>query len=126
MTLLNRRDAMIRLGKVGLAGLPLPALLQAELAAATTSAPRTGKAKSCILIYLWGGPPQQDMFDMKPDAPDGVRSLFKPIRTAAAGVQICDQMPLFARQTDKVAIIRSATHDSNVHEESVYHTLTGR
>src|SRR5205814_628892 len=69
---------------------------------------------------------QQDMWDMKPDAPEGVRSLFQPIRTVVPGIEICDQMPLLARQTDKLAIIRSMTHDSDNHEPSVYHVLTGQ
>ncbi|HEV3003683.1 MAG TPA: DUF1501 domain-containing protein, partial [Pirellulales bacterium] len=83
-------------------------------------------AKNCILLYLWGGPPQQDMWDLKPDAPDGIRSQFLPIDTAVPGVRICDQLPLLAKHTDKLAIIRSLTHPSNVHEASVYHTLTGK
>jgi hypothetical protein len=66
------------------------------------------------------------MWDMKPDSPAGIRSLFQPIRTAVPGIHICDQMPLIARQTDKMAIIRSMSHPSNFHEASVYHTLTGR
>ena len=129
---LHRRDAMLRLGQLGAGALTLPGLLRTEQAfAAERRQPHQllrsdGKAKSCILIYLWGGPPQQDMWDMKPDAPEGVRSHFKPIPTAVPGIEVCDQMPLFARHTDKTAIIRSLTHDSNVHEPSVYRTLTGR
>jgi hypothetical protein len=128
-----RRDFMLRLGAVGGAGLTLPGLLEAEaIQAATTAAtaerrkPNGGKAKACILIYLWGGPPQQDTFDMKPDAPSGIRSEFSPIDTAVPGIQICDQLPLTARHTDKLAIVRSLTHPSNDHVHSVYHTLTGR
>jgi len=63
---------------------------------------------------------------MKPDSPAGIRSLFRPVRTAVPGIHICDQMPLIARHTDKMAIIRSMSHSSNFHEASVYHTLTGR
>ena len=121
--MLNRRDAMLRLGQAGLGTLALPALLAAERAAAAPSRPT---AKSCILLYRWGGPPQQDMWDMKPDAPDGIRSHFKPVPTSAPGVEICDQMPLLAKQMHRVAIIRSMTHSSDVHEPSVYHTLTGQ
>ena len=116
--MLNRRDAMIRLGTLG-GGLALP-LLQAAPAA------KTGSADSCIYIFLWGGPPQQDTWDMKPDAPQGIRSQFQPIDTVVPGIRICDQMPLFARHTDKTAIIRSLTHPSNLHEPSVYRMFTGR
>ncbi len=124
----HRRDAMLRLGQVGMGALSLPGLLQAENALAKTAAtrPSGGKAKSCILVYLWGGPPQQDMWDLKPEAPEAIRSQFKPIDTTAPGVQICDQLPRVARHAEKLAIVRSMSHGSNVHEASVYHTLTGK
>src|SRR6476620_7707098 len=135
--MLHRRDAMLRLGRFGLGAVTLPQLLRAEAAiagriAATGSQSRlpihsgAGKAKSCILLYLWGGPPQQDMWDMKPHAPEGIRSQFQPINTVVPGIQICDQLPLVAGHTDKMAIVRSYTHPSNVHEVGVYHTLTGK
>ena len=83
--MLHRRDAMIRLGQVGLGSLTLPGLLAAGEQAASAKA----SAKACILVYLWGGPPQQDTFDMKPDAPDGIRSQFQPISTVVPGISIC-------------------------------------
>jgi hypothetical protein len=121
---LNRRDAMLRMGQIGLGTLSLPTLLHAEKAQASP-VQRPGRARSCILLFLWGGPSQNDMWDMKPHAPDGIRSLFRPIQTAVPGIQVCDQMPLLAQHTDKVAFIRSMTHPSTVHEPSVYYTLTG-
>src|SRR5439155_325310 len=63
---------------------------------------------------------------MKPDAPAGIRSIFQPIRTVVPGIDICDQMPLLAQVTDRIAFVRSMSHPSNVHEASVYHTLTGK
>jgi hypothetical protein len=116
--MLHRRDAMVRLGALGSA-LTLPSLVQAN-------APRRGSADSCIYIFLWGGPPQQDTWDPKPDAPQGIRSQFGEIDTAVPGIRICDQMPLFARHTDKAAIIRSLSHPSNLHEPSVYRMFTGQ
>jgi hypothetical protein len=113
---------MLRLGQVGLGSLTLPGLLAA---AEQPFAPKA-TAKSCILVYLWGGPPQQDTFDMKPEAPDGIRSQFQPINTVVPGIQICDQLPQIAKHTDKLAIVRSYTHPSNQHEVGVYHTLTGK
>src|SRR5262245_43459115 len=104
--MLNRRDAMIRLGQLGLAGLGLPSLPAARAASPVAA---KASADSCIFLFLWGGPPQQDMWDLKPDAPQGIRSLFSPIDTVVPGVRVCDQMPLFARHTDKVAIVRSLT-----------------
>src|ERR1700722_5128401 len=109
---------MIRLGQLGAGGLALPGLLEARALAETKV--RGGSADSCIFIFLWGGPPQQDMWDMKPDAPEGIRSHFKPINTVVPGIQICDQMPLLARHTDKVALLRSLSHRDNNHEPSVY------
>lgn len=122
--MLNRRDAMLRLGQLGFGGLTLPSFLHAEHAGAPLPS-RPARAKSCIHIFLWGGPPQQDLWDMKPTAPQGIRSLFSPIRTVVPGIDICDQMPLLAKHTDKVAIVRSLSHTSNNHEPSVYHMLTG-
>jgi hypothetical protein len=126
--MLHRRDAMIRLGQFGAGALTLPGLLQAERAhaAANTALVGSGKAKSCILVYLWGGPPQMDTFDVKPEAPEGIRSQFKPIDTVVPGIQICDQLPQLARHTDKITILRALSHQSNIHEVGVYHTLTGK
>ena len=124
--MLNRRDSMLRLGQIGLGSLTLPGLLRAEAARANVPRSPRASAKSCILLYLWGGPPQQDMWDLKPDAPEGIRSEFKPIDTVVPGIQVSDQLPLVAQHTDKLAIVRSMTHPSNVHEVGVYHTLTGK
>lgn len=63
---------------------------------------------------------------MKPDSPTAMRSLFKPIATATPGIDVCEHLPNFARHADKLAIVRSLTHDSDNHEPSVYRTLTGR
>lgn len=123
----HRRDAMLRLGQLGLGALTLPGLLARERAAGASMPPRTGpRAKSCIFLFLWGGPPQQDLWDLKADAPEGIRSPFRPVRTAVPGIDVCDQMPLLAKHTDKVAVVRSVTHASDVHEASVYHVLTGK
>jgi hypothetical protein len=115
------------MGQAGLGSLALPGLLRAEAAARSseTTQPRA-TAKSCILLYLWGGPPQQDMWDLKPDAPEGIRSQLMPIDTVVPGIRICDQLPRVAQHADKMAIVRSYTHPSNTHEVGVYHTLTGK
>lgn len=123
--MLHRRDAMVRLGQLGLGAVTLPGLLDAQAARARSSTP-TGKAKSCIYLFLWGGPPQIDLWDMKPEAPQGIRSIFQRTQTRVPGIDICDQMPLLARHTDKVAVVRSVTHGSDVHEFSCHHMLTGR
>jgi len=126
--MLNRRDAMVRLGQAGLGALTLPGLLEAQgHPSPLTPLPQGARGnKSCILLYLWGGPPQQDMWDMKPDAPEGIRSAFQPIQTTIPGMQLCDHLPMLARCADKLALVRSVTHPSTVHEPSVYRTLTGK
>ncbi len=103
----------------------LPTMLQA-LNGDAAEPRRSGRAKSCILLYLWGGPPQQDMWDMKPDAPEGIRSAFQPIQTNVPGIQLCEHLPRLAQHADKLALVRSVTHPSTVHEPSVYRTLTGK
>jgi hypothetical protein len=74
-----------------------------------------GKAKSVILLYLLGGAATQDMFDLKPDAPDEVRGEFKPIPTSASGVEICEHLPLMSRWMHKAAIVRSVNHKAGCH-----------
>lgn len=123
--MLHRRDAMMRLGQMGLGSLTLPQLLRAESPPKNVTLGQS-RAKSCILVYLWGGPPQHDTFDLKPNAPEGIRGLFEPIDSVVPGIQVCEHLPQIAKHTDKMAIIRSLTHPSNNHEPSVYHTLTGR
>ena len=120
--MLHRRDAMIRLGQLGAGALALPALLEAR---ANTPA-RRGSADSCIYLFLWGGPPQQDTFDLKPDAPAEFRGEFRPIPTNVPGIDVCERLPRLARLADKFALVRSLSHPSNNHEPSVYHMLTGR
>jgi hypothetical protein len=122
--MIHRRDAMLRLG-IGAGGaLTLPRLLEQEQlqAAQTTSA----SARSCIFLFMWGGQPQQDMWDMKPGAPAGVRSPFQPIETTAPGIYVGDQMQKIARHTDKMSIIRSLNHTATDHGVGVYHAMTGR
>src|SRR5437868_4695129 len=117
--MLHRRDAMIHLGALGSA-LTLPSLLRAAPEA------RPGSADACIYLFLWGGPPQQDTFDLKPDAPAEFRGEFRPIHTNVPGIDICEKLPRLARLADKFAIVRSLSHPSNNHEPSVQHMLTGR
>lgn len=106
----TRREALRAGVLAGLGGLTLPGLWQAE--AAST---RPGKAKHVVVLYLLGGAATQDMFDLKPDAPVGVKSEFKPIATSAPGVPICDQMPRLAKWMHRAALVRSMTHKAGCH-----------
>src|SRR5262245_34807082 len=88
---ITRRN-FLKIGAFG-AGLSLADMLRGQ--AAGSSAPRTPQ-KSCIMIWLGGGPPHLDMYDLKPEAPAEIRGEFKPIQTNVPGVQICEHMPLQA------------------------------
>jgi hypothetical protein len=83
--------------------------------AATARLRRNAQAKSVIVLYLLGGAATQDMFDLKPDAASGVRSLFKPIPTSAAGVSVCEHLPRLARWMHKAALVRSVNHKAGCH-----------
>jgi hypothetical protein len=108
----------------GACGLSLPAFLQAQAnAAATTS--KSGKAKSCIVIYCWGGMSHLETWDLKPEAPAEIRGEFSPISTAVPGIYIGEHLPLLSRHTDKLAIIRSIHHDDSAHGRGMYWNLTG-
>ncbi len=76
---------------------------------------RPGKAKSVICLYLLGGAPTQDMVDMKPDAPTGIRSHFKPIASNVAGIDVCEHLPKTAKWMHKTAIVRSVNHKAGCH-----------
>jgi Protein of unknown function (DUF1501) len=80
------------------------------------------KAKSVVLLYLQGGPPTQDMFDLKPEAPGGVGGEFKPAPTSALGVEICELLPKTARWMHKAAIVRSAYHNGGCHKNLPMYT----
>ncbi len=85
----------------------------------------SGRAKSCILIWLDGGPSHLDTFDLKPDAPSEVRSMFKPIATSVPGIEICEHLPRTARVMHEVALIRSLTHELGNHDTGTRFLLTG-
>lgn len=84
-----------------------------------------GRAKRCILLFLTGGPPQHDTWDMKPQATDQIRGELKPIPTNVPGIEISELFPRLARQADKYCLIRSLTHGDTVHTSAGYAMLTG-
>jgi hypothetical protein len=114
---ISRRTAL-QIGGCGLFGLTLPKLL--------TAAPTVRKAKSVIFLYQFGGPSHLDTFDPKPDAPEGVRSQFDVIDTAAPGVQITDRLPKCAQVMDRVTLVRSVWHKMKNHNSASYFALTGQ
>jgi hypothetical protein len=104
-------------------GLGLPTLFGARARAARLGSARN--AKSVIVIWLTGAPSQIDTFDMKPDAPAGIRGLFKPIATRVPGIQVCEHLPRLAARADRFALVRSFAHKENNHLVATHHLLTG-
>jgi hypothetical protein len=114
---------MLRIGASGLiGGLSLPRLLELEATAAT---PKPAKAKSCIFLFLEGGPSQLDMWDLKPNAPAEIRGPYKPISTSVNGLQICEHLPLCAKIAHKYTIVRSHSHNDNGHNTGYHYVMTG-
>ena len=123
---LPRRE-MLRVGGLGACGLSLPQLLAPQSASAESVSPKNLRpAKSCIVLFLMGGPPQQSTWDPKPDAPKEVRGEIGPIATKIPGVQFGELMPRLAGHADKLAVLRAVSTNDNAHSSSGYYMLTGR
>lgn len=120
---LGRRE-WIRVGGLGALGLSLPGLMERRAAAVTKGA-LFGRAKSCVILFLGGGPPQHETFDPKSDAPLEIRGDFKPISTNVAGMQFCETLPYTARVANEMTVIRSMTTDISSHSTSGAFMLTG-
>ena len=121
------RREFLRAGAVPLVGLGLPQLLHARaVGQQALRTGQTGKAKACIILFMWGGPAHQDTWDMKPDALEEYRGEFKPIATKVPGIRICEHLPLLAQRMDKLALIRSMTHNNVDHTTATHFPLTGR
>jgi uncharacterized protein (DUF1501 family) len=118
---MSRRE-VLRAGGLSLFGLGLPQLLQARAASPT---PRPGRARACILLFMWGGPAQQDTWDVKPDAPEEYRGEFRAIATRVPGLRVCEHLPLLARHTDRLALLRAMTHPDVDHTTATHYLLTG-
>lgn len=121
------RREMLWAGGLGLFGLGLSDYLRlAELQAATrdrTVSKSFGRAKSCILLYLYGAASQLEWCDMKPNAPVEIRGELKPIRSSLPGLDVCELLPNLARIMDRVTVVRSMTHPYPLH--GVAYALTG-
>ena len=115
---ISRRN-FLKVGALGLGGLALPQLLDAE---SQMGIRRSHKA--VIMIFLPGGPSHQDIFDLKTDAPKEIRGDFKPIRTKVPGIQICEHLPRLAGMMDKLVLIRSMVGALDDH--NAFQCLTGR
>src|SRR5437868_4585985 len=105
------RRSFLKIGALGVGGLTLPGLLQAEASAGIRSS-----RKSVILIYLVGGPPHQDLFDLKPNAPKEIAGPWKPIATNVTGIQICEALPRLAKIMDRLVVVRSLVGNQSDHD----------
>lgn len=119
----TRREA-IRAGSLSLLGTSLSDVLKSE--DQNPSSLSRGKAKSVILVYLFGGPPLHDTFDPKPDSPQEVRGEFGAIDTDVSGVHFCEHLPRTARWMSRSTLIRSASHPHNDHSAGLLYTMTGK
>ncbi|MGE3809149.1 MAG: DUF1501 domain-containing protein, partial [Gemmataceae bacterium] len=112
------RREFLRVGGFGLFGLSCASLLEAQ------AKPASPKARQMIVLWLLGGPPHIDMFDMKPDAPEDIRGAWKPIQTRLPGLLTNELMPGIAQVADKLTILRSV-NAVGYHGAPMAHTLEG-
>lgn len=125
---LTRRE-WLHAGGVQLGALALPVVASAAPVAGPASLVQSGasfgKAKSVIVIFLGGGPPQHETWDPKPDAPEEIRGGFGAIATRTPGLRVGELMPLTAGLTDHIAVLRAMVTNDNAHSSSGYHMMTG-
>src|SRR5262249_27528683 len=119
----SRRD-VLKTGAAGLLGLSLPELLRLE-ARAGEKATAHRKANAVILVWLGGGPATIDMWDLKPEAPEGIRGSFQQIDTKAGGVKISEHLPKMAAVMDRAPIVRSLAHSIPAHGPATVFMTTG-
>src|SRR5260370_41455482 len=112
------RRKFLQIAAAGLFGSQLAPLLDA-------TPPRRARAKSVIFLHQYGGPSHLDSFDMKPDTPPEFRGIYRPIRTSAPGIDICEKLPHLARHMDKVTLFRTVRHEMRNHNSAAYYSLTG-
>jgi hypothetical protein len=113
------RRSFLRIGGLAMGGLALPQLLEAEARSGIG-----GSQKAIIMIFLSGGPPHQDMFDLKMDAPVEVRGEFRPIATSVPGIEICEHLPRMAQSMQRLIPIRSLVGSAGRH--AAFQCLTGQ
>jgi hypothetical protein len=122
---INRRE-LLRAGALSLLGLTSSqlALLRSVVSDETTTAKRRGN--SCVFIFLFGGPSQIDLWDMKPQAAAEIRGEFRPLATKVPGIHVCEHLPRLAEQMDKICLLRSMSHRMNVHGPACSEMFSGR
>jgi hypothetical protein len=125
LSVLNRRECL-RVGGLTFGGLTLPDLLRGQVHASSANrASSFGRAKSCIVVFLFGAPAHQDIWDLKPNAPSEYRGEFDPIASSVPGTLVGEHIPRLSRQAHRYAILRSVTHSDNTHTVAMHFMLTG-
>jgi hypothetical protein len=117
----TRRD-FLKVGSLGLVGLTLPEILEMQEVAA---APKPGKARAAILMWMGGGASHMDTFDPKPDAPAEYRGEFNAVSAKGGDFQVAEHLPKMAALGSKYSVIRSVTHPEGAHERGTTYMLTG-
>ena len=120
---ISRRQVLAT--SLGCAGFSLTDFLQLQSIAKDNRTETKGKAKSCIILFAWGGMSHLETWDPKPEGPKEIRGSFDTISTATPGIHIGEHMPYLAKQTNKLAIVRSMHHGSSAHGKAMYWNFTG-
>lgn len=122
------RREWLRVGGLSSVGITLPQLLAAKSQAAEQgeSSGTFGRAKACIVCFLFGGPAHQDKWDLKPEASDDVRGPFQPISTSVPGTFFGEHIPRTAKLAHRFALVRSVTHPDATHTVAMHYMLTGQ
>ncbi len=118
------RRSLLTAGAAGFAGLNLPTLLRAAEGSKANGFAQA-KAKHVIFLHQFGGPSHIDTFDMKPNAPDGIRGEFTPIQTSQPGLHVVEHLPRMAKVIGRFAQVRSVHHGMKNHNSATYYSLTG-
>ena len=112
---LTRRD-LLQAGGLGLCGLGLSDWLALrEAQAGPSTGVSFGKAKRCLLLYLYGAASQLETFDMKPHAPIEIRGTMNPIASRLSGLDVCEYLPAISQMADRLTVVRSVTHEFPLH-----------
>jgi len=119
-----RRREFLAAGMLGLGGMALPDLFRLR-AQAAEAGKKSEDDTSIIFVWVPGGPPHIDMYDMKPSAPEEIRGPFQPIRTKVPGIDVCELMPRHAAIADKFSIVRSISHHFGDHGGGHKRMMTG-
>jgi hypothetical protein len=122
---LTRRE-LLRVGGLTLLGLSAADLAHLRASTPATSANQRRRRNSCVFFFLFGGPSQIDLWDMKPAAPEQVRGEFRPTATTVPGIRICEHLPRLGQVMDRVCVLRSMTHRMNVHGPACSEVFSGR